>query len=390
MALMAPKPFSASLGGRIEEPMFAKDRRPLLNFALQPTSYVVSSAIVLILILLIFYPLPLSLGRCNSSRSLIGHRRRRSRDLLDRHLGREEDTIGLDAKPRISGLDDDDDNGLTRESNNTKAPIDIVYQHTLPPSSYSSKMASSREQRHDKEEHNPLRPKVIKPTPHSGPSATIALAQGRYTGVLLAPSPLTFPRAVEAWRGIPYAQATGGRNRFRPPAPLGPGPDRCFSADSFGRACPGSTGAAAPSLDDGNGAGDPEDCLNLNVYRPAPYSPARDGALPVVVYLHGGAFNAGLGAERDMASFVGWSEAPILGVSFNYRVGALGFPSSGAAEAEGALNLGLRDQRFLFEWVRDNIGGFGGDRERVTLMGMSAGAHSVSLRLRLGWAVEGM
>ncbi|ROW17297.1 hypothetical protein VPNG_01088 [Cytospora leucostoma] len=214
-------------------------------------------------------------------------------------------------------------------------------------------MASSRDQRdNSKEEHNPLRPKIIRPTPDSGPSATVALAQGQYTGVLLPASPLNplLPRAVEAWRGIPYAQTTGGRNRFRPPVPLDPGPDK--------------------------------DCLNLNVYRPASYSPARDGALPVVVYVHGGAFNAGLGTERDMASFVGWSEAPILGVNFNYRVGALGFPSSGAAEAEGALNLGLRDQRFLFEWVRDNIGEFGGDRGRVTLMGVSAGAHSIGYHLQ--------
>ncbi|KAK7746890.1 hypothetical protein SLS53_002078 [Cytospora paraplurivora] len=242
-------------------------------------------------------------------------------------------------------------------------------------------MASSREQRDNKEDRNPLRPKIIKPTPHSGPSATIALAQGQYTGVLLPPSPLGLPRAVEAWRGIPYAQTTGGSNRFRPPVPLDYGPDRRFSAASFGRACPAAAAAAAAAVPPAD-AGDAEDCLNLNVYRPAPYSPARDGALPVVIYVHGGAFNAGLGTERDMASFVGWSEAPILGVNFNYRVGALGFPSSGAAQAEGALNLGLRDQRFLFEWVRDNIGEFGGDRERVTLMGVSAGAHSIGYHLQ--------
>ena len=136
---------------------------------------------------------------------------------------------------------------------------------------------------------------------------------------------------------------------------------------------PGDRGPTPAGVQDG------EDCLNLNVYRPASYRPGTDGAMPVVVYVHGGAFNGGLGTERDMASFVGWAgEAPVVGVNFNYRVGALGFPSSAVAEAEGVLNLGLRDQRLLFEWVRENIGQFGGDKDRVTLMGVSAGAHSVS------------
>lgn len=226
------------------------------------------------------------------------------------------------------------------------------------------------------ENRNPLRPQARRPTPHAGPSATAHLAQGRYTGVLL-PASSAVPRAVEAWRGIPFAQTTGGQNRFRPPVPLALSASSAataFDASAFGPVCP-STTAPRGALNDG------EDCLNLNVYRPASYGAGRRDAarMPVVVYVHGGAFNGGLGSERDMSSFVGWSETPIVGVNFNYRVGALGFPSSAVAGREGALNLGLRDQRLLFEWVRQNIGQFGGDESRVTLMGMSAGAHSVSL-----------
>ncbi|ROW03767.1 hypothetical protein VMCG_05495 [Cytospora schulzeri] len=242
------------------------------------------------------------------------------------------------------------------------------------------------------EEHNPLRPKARIPTPHSGPSATVSLAQGRYVGVLLPAGPL-IPRAVEAWRGIPYAETTGGANRFRPPVPLSSRPSlsatgegekeeeeekTTFRADTWGAMCPGSA-ARVPGMLDG------EDCLNLNVYRQAggSHDPgARDGKMPVVIYVHGGAFNGGAGTERDMASFVGWSETPIVGVNFNYRVGALGFPSSGVAEGEGVLNLGLRDQALLFDWVRENVGGFGGDRDRVTLIGLSAGAHSVGYHLQ--------
>lgn len=237
------------------------------------------------------------------------------------------------------------------------------------PPPYSTAMANKKES--PSSTPSVLRPTARPPTPHSGPSATIALPQGRYTGVLL-PASSTLPRAVEAWRGIPYAQPTGGANRFQPPVPLPPNAGgREVNAAAFGAICPGSVARVS-------GIREGEDCLNLNVYR------QRGGGhggekMPVLVYVHGGAFNGGMGVERDMASFVGWAGTPIVGINFNYRVGALGFPSSVVADAEGCLNLGLRDQRLLFEWVRENVGAFGGDPNRVTVMGLSAGAHSVSL-----------
>ncbi|KAF3766124.1 alpha/beta-hydrolase, partial [Cryphonectria parasitica EP155] len=223
-------------------------------------------------------------------------------------------------------------------------------------------------------------------------ATTIPLPQGRYTGVLLPASP-SLPKAVEAWRGIPYAQSTAGENRFRPPVALDPydaaaGGDATVVADAFGQICPGTVGRAV-------GVAEGEDCLNLNIYRPAGYSwndkadgeggdrgDGRRQLMPVVIYVHGGAFNGGMGVERNMASFVGWADTPILGVNFNYRVGPLGFPSCAAADREGCLNLGLRDQQMLFGWVRDNIGAFGGDSGRVTLMGLSAGAHSIGYHLQ--------
>lgn len=220
-----------------------------------------------------------------------------------------------------------------------------------------------------------LRPTARPPTPHSGTSATIALAQGHYTGVLL-PISSTTPREVEAWRGIPYAESTGGANRFRPPVPLPPNAAglEVNSASEFGCICPGSIARV-------NGINEGEDCLNLNVYRQRGRGDSGGAKMPVLVYVHGGAFNGGMGVERDMASFVGWADTPIVGINFNYRVGALGFPSSAVADGEGCLNLGLKDQRLLFEWVRENVGAFGGDRNRITVMGLSAGAHSVSLLL---------
>lgn len=225
-----------------------------------------------------------------------------------------------------------------------------------------------------------LRPKKRKPTRSSGPAPTIHLARLRrhYTGVRLpADTTTNLPHAIDAWRGIPYAQTTGGAHRFRPPVPLEPY-DEDQVADAFGPTCPGSSAGGAQV------EGASEDCLNLNVYRPAELFSAAETTssvkLPVVVYVHGGAFNGGMGVERDMASFVAWAmpQQGLVAVSFNYRVGALGFPSSTAAGDEGCLNLGLKDQRLLFEWVRENIGAFGGDPARVTVMGLSAGAHSVS------------
>lgn len=100
--------------------------------------------------------------------------------------------------------------------------------------------------------------------------------------------------------------------------------------------------------------------------------------VPVVVYFHSGSFNFGSGAERDIASFVAWSVDPIIGVSVNYRVGALGFLSSNLTAEEGILNLGLQDQAAALEWVHDNIRMFGGNKDRVTIWGSSAGAHAVS------------
>ena len=218
---------------------------------------------------------------------------------------------------------------------------------------------------------------------------TVRLRQGKYVGATLDASE-RYPKPVEVFRGIPYAQTTAGENRFRPPVPLGAS-DETFDAVALGYACPGANVTGVETTE-------AEDCLNLNVYRPAgvvPYdyddgSDGSDGGeagsrhyplprLPVVIYVHGGGFNSGVATERNMASFVSWAKEPLVGINFNYRLGALGFLPSSLSAQEGALNLGLKDQQLLFSWVRDNVTAFGGDPNNVTLMGLSAGAHSVCL-----------
>ncbi|GIC93194.1 putative extracellular lipase [Aspergillus udagawae] len=81
---------------------------------------------------------------------------------------------------------------------------------------------------------------------------------------------------------------------------------------------------------------------------------------------------------HNTASMVGWSEKPFVAVSFNYRIGALGFLPSTVSAQEGILNLGLHDQILAFKWVQENIEAFGGNPSQVTLIGLSAGAHSIA------------
>lgn len=122
-----------------------------------------------------------------------------------------------------------------------------------------------------------------------------------------------------------------------------------------------------------------EDCLHANVFRHVPPAEGSGNTLlPVAVYIHGGAFNRGTASMHNTTSMVAWSEEPFIAVSFNYRIGALGFLPSSTSAVEGILNLGLRDQIVLMEWVRDNISQFGGDPNNVTIFGLSARLPSMS------------
>ncbi|KAK7978327.1 hypothetical protein PG996_004370 [Apiospora saccharicola] len=220
--------------------------------------------------------------------------------------------------------------------------------------------------------------------PLSKETVNVRTEQGTFIGEI-TPSSDLYPRSIQAFRGIPYAQSTAGENRFQPPrALIDRKPDTEYRAVNFGFDCPQRSGRNSDQ---------DEDCLNLNVYRPHYPSDGaakaedmtkiggNDTKLPVVVYVHGGGFVAGSAKERNMASFVSWSEVPIIGINFNYRVGALGFLPSGLTLKSGLMNLGLKDQQFLFNWVRKNVASFGGDPDNVTIMGLSAGAHSIGHQL---------
>ncbi|KAE8395541.1 alpha/beta-hydrolase [Aspergillus alliaceus] len=193
----------------------------------------------------------------------------------------------------------------------------------------------------------------------------VTLSQGTIVGTTLRD---TLKQPVDAFRGIRYALPPVGDRRFRRAEPIGPS-EGLIDAARFGPRCPGKQ--LLPIKGDN---GNSEDCLTVNIFRPH----GVQGPMPVALYVHGGAYNRGTSSMHNTASMVGWSEQPFVGVTFNYRIGALGFLPSTTTAEEGLLNLGLHDQILLLKWVQDNIEAFGGDPSQVTLFGLSAGAHSIA------------
>ncbi|MGA1812923.1 carboxylesterase/lipase family protein [Frondihabitans sp. 4ASC-45] len=182
-------------------------------------------------------------------------------------------------------------------------------------------------------------------------------------------------RGIRAWRGIPYAAAPVGSLRYR--APSDPPPWRGVrNARHFGPACPQDrdrfVGIDATTPQD-------EDCLSINVI--APEGSEAGASLPVLVFIHGGAYAVGSSREFPRQGEQLVREGGIVYVSFNYRLGGFGYVDLTAWSTEERpidSNLGLRDQVKALEWVRDNIREFGGDPDRVTISGESSGGNAVT------------
>ncbi|XP_052741315.1 LOW QUALITY PROTEIN: carboxylic ester hydrolase [Bicyclus anynana] len=191
-----------------------------------------------------------------------------------------------------------------------------------------------------------------------GPNPIIRVANGILQGTWKRS---TNGRNYASFLGVPYALPPIGKYRFREPQPMKPWAGiwdaskpltECLQYDPFRKVISGG-----------------EDCLFINVHTP---NPNVGASLPVVVFIHGGAFMFGNGGaygpeyamDRDMVV-----------VTFNYRLGPLGFLSTGDEAISG--NAGLKDQSLALKWVRDNILMFGGNPDSVTLTGCSAGGASV-------------
>jgi para-nitrobenzyl esterase len=176
---------------------------------------------------------------------------------------------------------------------------------------------------------------------------------------------------VLSWAGIPYAAPPVGDLRWAAPAP----PERWEGerdATRFGDAClQGPESALGEALIKVN-EDTSEDCLFLNVHRPV--GDAED--LPVMVWIHGGAFLHGAGSQPTYNSPELVQRGVVL-VTLNYRLGRLGFFAHPALDGDVA-DFGLLDQVAALEWVRENVAQFGGDPGNVTIFGESAGGASVN------------
>ncbi|KAH8880768.1 alpha/beta-hydrolase [Thozetella sp. PMI_491] len=174
--------------------------------------------------------------------------------------------------------------------------------------------------------------------------------------------------------GIPFAQPPVGQLRFRNPLPLNDSWGGARKAVEWSPSCVGY-GADPVTFS--------EDCLYLNVIRPSRH---QDKKLPVAVYIHGGGFTGGQGtSQRYNMSFTVQHSVemgtPVIGITINYRLSVWGFMQSKEVASSGESNWGLRDQRLALHWIRENVAAFGGDPDKVTIWGESAGAYSVGFHL---------
>lgn len=188
---------------------------------------------------------------------------------------------------------------------------------------------------------------------------------------------LTLKSGIETYRGIPFAQAPVGKLRWREPqAPLkwtGVRKAVTFGANAMQKPVFGDMDFRAPKMS--------EDCLYLNVWTP---TKKPNEKLPVLVYFYGGGFVAGDGSENryDGESL---AERGIVTVTLNYRLGIFGFFShpelTNESPNHASGNYGLLDQNAALLWVKKNIAAFGGDPDKITIAGESAGSISVSAQM---------
>lgn len=191
----------------------------------------------------------------------------------------------------------------------------------------------------------------------------------------------TTEEGVSIFKAIPYAAAPVGELRWRPPQPVQPWNGE-LDAAKFCKDCgqAGGFGPDAPKIS----ANASEDCLFLNIWKPA--NASKDGRLPVMVWIHGGAFvfGSGSGAENSGVHF---AKQGVILITFNYRLGRLGFFAHPALSKEYPNepkgNYGYMDQIAALKWIQKNIADFGGDPKNVTIFGESAGGVSVQSLLTI-------
>ncbi|MCK4840517.1 MAG: carboxylesterase family protein [Methylococcales bacterium] len=209
-------------------------------------------------------------------------------------------------------------------------------------------------------------------------------------------------KQAKAFLGIPFAESTARDRRWKPPVPKKPW-TKTLAAVQYGSVCPQavhqpSTNSLATkhysaihprnihlfSSRKLQSTRQSEDCLNLNIWTPINIEKAKK--LPVMVFIYGGGFVTGDSSDALYDGAYLAANKDVILVSFNYRLGVLGF----LASDELTGNYGFMDQQLALSWVQNNITAFGGDPSKVTIFGESAGAMSVGLHLFSAPGSEGL
>ena len=183
---------------------------------------------------------------------------------------------------------------------------------------------------------------------------------------------------IEHFQNIKYAEA----QRFAPPEIYSPQKGSFIDASSPGPACPQIKDALPPFFAETTNIS--EDCLNLRIARPT--GTTKDSKLPVVVHIYGGGVIKGSAYDPHfnpdkLLSIAATNQKPVIYVAINYRVTIFGFARLPILKELRSLNLGMRDQRAAFDWVKTYISAFGGDPDKVTSFGTSSGGTFSSLQL---------
>ena len=204
-----------------------------------------------------------------------------------------------------------------------------------------------------------------KPAPAGPPTEVLQTSTGPLRGFN--------ENGLEVFLGIPYAEPPSGAKRFMPPVAHKPW-TKTLDAYAFGSFCPQVYDAV--EIDDPKENLSNEDCLTLNVWVPVTLSSQKRA---VMVFIHGGGFISGGSKERFYYGDVLATKGDVIVVTFNYRVGLLGFfdiSGIGGAQYAPSADVALQDQLLALQWVKQNIAAFGGDPGNITVFGESAGAGS--------------